>query len=373
MSFFMRFLGLFMIAIVMSLIMTFFYRKLAEAFGWLDRPSEKKIHKKPIPTMGGICLFLVYWTVYYLGIPIENQLVNVSAVFISSLIILVTGIVDDLYELKPWQKMLGILLAANVFYFFTDTRLEHFILGIFGAIDFNQYVGYIVMMLWISAITNSVNLMDGLDGLAVGSSTISLVTMGLVSYFFMDTTNVAIVVMIFLLVAVLIGFLPHNFHPAKVFLGDTGALFIGFMIATLSLNGLKQATFMSLLVPVAILGVPITDTIAAVFRRLLNRQAISKKDWGHLHHRLLQFGFSHRQTVLVIYALGVIFSLTALLYPLSSVLGSIILTFGLIFGVILFIASFNLLDRRDSTIRRFLQRGLDNNATIEEEKDDTDS
>ena len=373
MNFFMRFLVLFGFAIVLSFIVTFFYRKLATMFGWVDRPSEKKIHKKPIPTMGGICLFIVYWGVYYLGVPIENQLNDVSAVFVGSFIILVTGIIDDLFELKPWQKMLGILLAANVFYFFTNTRLEHFILGFFGTVDFNPFIGYIVMMLWIAAITNSVNLMDGLDGLAVGSSTISLVTMGLVSYFFMDTTNVAIVVMIFLLVAVLVGFLPHNFYPAKIFLGDTGALFIGFMIAAMSLNGLKQATFMSLLVPVAILGVPITDTIAAVFRRLLNRQAISKKDWGHLHHRLLQLGFSHRQTVLVIYALGVIFSLTALLYPLSSVLGSIILTVGLIFGVILFIASFNLLDSKDSTIRRLLQRGMTGDKHIEEKKDDTDS
>lgn len=264
--------------------------------------------------------------------------------------------------------MIGILLAANLFYFFTDIRLDHFILPFFGTVEFAQ-IGYLVMMLWIAAITNSVNLMDGLDGLATGTAIISLSTIGLVSYLFMNTTNVSVVVMIFLLVAVLIGFLPHNFHPAKVFLGDTGSLFIGFMIATLSLNGLKHATFISLLIPVAILGVPITDTVSAVFRRMLHKQAISKKDWGHLHHRLLHLGFSHRQTVLVIYALGIIFSLTALLYPLSSFLGSIILTFGLFFGILLFIASFNLLDSDDTRLRRLLHRMLKENNNEEEKKD----
>ncbi|MDE1549721.1 glycosyltransferase family 4 protein [Jeotgalibaca caeni] len=366
MNFLMRFTILFALSILISFIATFLYRKVARTWGWVDRPSRKKIHKEPIPTMGGICLFLVYWILYFTGIPVQNQMVDIGAIFASSAVILLTGIVDDLVELKPWQKMIGILLAANLFYFFTDIRLDHFTVSILGRVEFNQF-GYVVMMLWIAAITNAVNLTDGLDGLAAGTSIISLVTMGLVSYFFMDTTNVAVVVMIFLLVGVLLGFLPHNFHPAKVFLGDTGALFIGFMIATLSLNGLKHATFISLLVPVAILGVPLTDTIAAIIRRKLHKKAISKKDWGHLHHRFLHLGFSHRQTVLVIYALGIIFSLTALLYPLSSVLGVVILTMGLLFGVILFILSFNLLDREETPLRTIFRK-LSNNETDEENK-----
>lgn len=348
-----RFIIIFFAAIVLSFLLTFVYRKVATVAGWIDKPNTKKIHSRPIPTMGGICVFLCYWGIYFVSIPPENKLMDIGALFLSSLVILITGIIDDQLELKPWQKMTGILIAGNIFYFFTSTRLDHFTVAILGTVDFSQF-SYLAMMIWIAGITNAMNLMDGLDGLATGTSIISLVTMGLVSYFFMDTTNVAVVVMIFLLVAVLLGFLPHNFHPARVFLGDTGALFIGFMIATLSLNGLKHATFISLLVPVAILGVPLTDTIAAMIRRLLRKQAISKKDWGHLHHRLLRLGFSHRQTVLVIYGLGIIFSLTALLYPLSSFLGSIILTFGLFVGVVLFIASFNLLGQGDTPLRKLL-------------------
>lgn len=369
MSFLVRFTILFFASIFVSFITTYLYRMLAKKLGWVDKPGAKKIHHTPIPTMGGICVFLTYWALYFIGIPPENQLPDVGALFVSSGIILLTGIIDDKIELKPWQKMVGILFAANIFYFFTSTRLDHFTVALLGRVEFAQF-GYLAMMLWIAAITNAVNLMDGLDGLATGTSIISLFTMGLVSYFFMDTTNVAVVIMIFLLVGVLMGFLPHNFHPARVFLGDTGALLIGFLIATLSLNGLKQATFISLLVPVAILGVPLTDTIAAIIRRKLKRQAISKKDWGHLHHRLLRLGFSHRQTVVVIYGLGVIFSLTALLYPLSSFLGSIILTLGLLSGVALFVMSFNLLDREERPLKKMLEPQAEEDEDEDEEEDE---
>lgn len=359
MSFFVRFVFSFGAVIVLSYVLTIVFRKLAKRLNWVDRPSLKKLHKYPLPTMGGICVYLAFWVIYFLFIPSTNQLADVFAIFFSSTIILLTGVIDDLYELKPWQKMTGILLGANILYFFTNIRVDSLTIDWIGTIQFNQF-SYLVMMLWIASITNSVNLMDGLDGLATGTSIISLTTMGLVSYFFTNSANVSSVVIIFLLVGSLIGFLPHNFYPAKIFLGDTGSLFVGFMIATLSLNGLKHATFISLLIPVAILGVPITDTIAAVIRRLLHKKAISKKDWGHLHHRLLRLGFSHKQTVLVIYAMGIIFSLTALLYPLSSFLGVVILTIGLVFGMILFVVSFNLLDSGDTPFRRSLYKLLNN-------------
>lgn len=353
MSFFVEFVFAFAAVIALSYLLTFFYRKIALRYQWLDVPGTKKLHKRPLPTMGGISIFIAFWLIFFLFIPQRNQIADVYAVLISSSIILITGIVDDQYELKPWQKMSGILLGANVLYFFTNIRVDSLTIDWIGTIQFHEF-SYLVTMLWIAAITNAVNLMDGLDGLATGTSIISLVTMGLVSYFFTNSADISSVIMIFLLVGSLIGFLPHNFYPAKIFLGDTGSLFIGFMIAALSLNGLKHATFISLLIPVAILGVPITDTIAAIIRRLLHKKAISKKDWGHLHHRLLRIGFSHKQTVLVIYAMGIIFSLTALLYPLSSFLGVVILTVGLIFGITLFVVSFNLLDRGDTPVRRFL-------------------
>ena len=356
MSFFVRFVVLFFATILVSAALTYSFRKLACRFHWTDKPSKAKVHAKETPTMGGVAIFLTYWGMYFIGIPIGNRMPDVLVIFLSSLVILLTGIVDDRYELKPRQKMAGILLASNIVYFFTEIKVDSFTVDILGTIAFHQLGGYLVMMLWIALITNAVNLTDGLDGLAAGTSIISLATMGLVSYLFTETMSIAVVVMIFLLVASLLGFLPFNFYPASIFLGDTGSLFIGYMISLLSLYGLKHATFVSLLIPVAILGVPLTDTIAAVLRRTMHRRSISSKDKSHLHHRLLRLGFTHRQTVLVIYALAIIFSMTALLYPISSFLGTIVLTIGVIFGVFLFIASFNLLDSRNSKLRRALYR-----------------
>lgn len=354
MQFFWRFVITFFLAVVLSYLATHLFRRLALKANWVDSPTDKKIHTKPIATMGGICLFIVYWAVYFFGIPINNQIVGVAPLVISSFVILVVGIIDDKVELKPWQKLIGILIGANIYYFFTDIRLDHFTVAFLGRIEFYE-ISYIIMMLWIVGITNAMNLMDGLDGLATGTAIISLTTMGLVSYLFTNSGNNALVVLTFLLVAVLLGFLPHNFQPAKIFLGDTGALFIGFMIATLSLNGLKQATFVSLIIPIAILGVPLTDTVSAIFRRLLNKKSISRKDWGHLHHRLLRLGFTHRQAVLFIYAMGIIFSLIALLFPISSLLGTIFLLVCLLLGIILFVESFNLLDSQRTPLRRLLR------------------
>lgn len=370
MSFFMRFVLIFMLTIPISFLLTGLYIRTARRFGWLDMPGPKKLHKRPVVTMGGIPIFLSVWGVLFITIPADNQLVDAPAIFWSSLLVLLTGIIDDQVELKPWQKMTGILLAANVLYFFTSIRMDSLILPLLGEVELGGF-SYLIMMLWIAAIANSVNFMDGLDGLAAGTSIISLTTIGLVSYFFTATTMVSVVVMVFLLVAALLGFLPHNFHPAKVFLGDTGSLFIGFMIAVLSLFGLKHATFISLLIPVAILGVPITDTIAAIIRRVSRKQAISTKDWGHLHHRLLRLGFTHRQTVLVIYAIGIIFSLTALLFPISSFLGTVILTVGLLSGVLLFIVSFNLLDWGHPLGRRG-RRLLSGEKDKDEQQDEQD-
>jgi len=355
--FIIRFVLLFCTTILVSMLFTYLFRAAARRFRWTDKPSKAKVHIKETPTMGGVAIFLAFWGAYFLGIPLNVRSGFAGIIFLSSLIILVTGIIDDYYDLRPWQKMIGILSAANVLYFFSGIKIDSLTLSYFGTIEFHE-AGYLVMMLWIVVITNAVNLMDGLDGLATGTSIISLSTMGLVSYFFTDNMGVINVAMIFLLVASLLGFLPFNFYPSSIFLGDTGSLFIGFMIAVLSLFDLKHATFVSLLIPVAILGVPLTDTIAAVLRRTLHKRSISAKDKSHLHHRLLRLGFTHSQTVLVIYALAIIFSLTAILFPISSFWGTVVLGVGLIYGVVLFIASFNLLDSKRSRLRKTLYRLL---------------
>ncbi len=199
-----------------------------------------------------------------------------------------------------------------------------------------------ITWIWILAITNAVNLIDGLDGLATGVAIIALTTMGITAMFFLNVGNIFVSIMIFTLVAACIGFLPYNFFPARIYLGDTGALFIGFMMSVFSLFGLKNATFITLLIPVMILGVPITDTVFAIFRRLLNKEPITHADKRHLHHRLMQIGLTHRQTVLVIYGIALIFSFISLLYPISTLWGSILLTVAVLIGLELFVETIGL-------------------------------
>lgn len=185
------------------------------------------------------------------------------------------------------------------------------------------------------AITNAVNLIDGLDGLVSGVSIISLTTMGIVSYFFLHDSNIFLPLTIFILVVSIAGFLPYNYHPAIIYLGDTGALFIGFMIGVLSLQGLKNSTAVAVVTPMIILGVPITDTVVAIIRRSLSGKKIYEADRMHLHHRLLSMGLTHRGTVLVIYAISFIFSLTSLLLNISSRLGGVLLMVFLLLGVLI--------------------------------------
>ena len=162
--------------------------------------------------------------------------------------------------------------------------------------------------------------------------------------------------MMFTLVAALIGFLPYNFHPAKIYLGDTGSLFIGFMISVFALYGLKNATFITIIIPVIILGVPITDTVYAILRRILNKKPISQADKHHLHHRLMQMGLSHRQTVLVIYGIALIFSSISLLYPISSFWGSVLLTVATLLGLEIFVEVIGLVGESRRPLLNFIKK-----------------
>ena len=326
---------------ILSEIFTPFVRKLAFKIGAVDKPNVRRVNKIPMPTMGGLAIFISYTvgtTVLYLMHQFPSRIF--FALLGGELIIIATGVIDDIYELKPRQKMLGITLAALEVYFIGGIRMTTFTFPLLGLIHF-QWLSLPVTLLWILAITNAVNLIDGLDGLATGVSIISLSTMGIIGLFFLNA-NMFVSLLIFTLVAAMIGFLPYNFFPARIYLGDTGSLFIGFMTAVFSLFGLKNVTLISVGIPVMILGVPITDTVYAMIRRILNKKPISQADKHHLHHRLMQLGLTHRQTVMVIYGIALIFSFISLLYPISSIWGSVLLTIGLLFGLELFVEAIGL-------------------------------
>ncbi|TWS94635.1 glycosyltransferase family 4 protein [Streptococcus sp. sy018] len=331
---------------LLSLILTPIVRFIAFRVGAVDQPNARRINQVPMPSSGGLAIILSFLLTSLIIMPsIVRSLLSTQSYFdyilpvvVAGLVVGITGFIDDIYELSPKFKMLGIILAAIVVWYFTDFRFDSFKIPFGGAlISFGPVLTCLLTVLWIISITNAVNLIDGLDGLVSGVSIVSLGTMGLVSYFFLPKSDLYLTMTIFVLLAAILGFFPYNYHPAIIYLGDTGALFIGFMIGVLSLQGLKNATAVAVVTPVIILGVPIMDTVVAIIRRKLSGQKITQPDKRHLHHRLLAMGFTHRGAVFVVYGIAILFSLTSLLLNVSSRLGGILLIIGLTFGLEIFI------------------------------------
>lgn len=331
-----RIIASFFATMLIAAALTPFVRKLAFKVGTVDKPNARRVNKVPMPTMGGFAIFCAFNFTNFVLLRDQYPGWQLFGLFAAECVVLATGMIDDKYELRPRQKMFGIILAALVGYFFAHLKLTSITLPYFGMVELG-WLSLPVTIIWIISITNAINLIDGLDGLATGVAIIALSTSGLTGFFFLNVTSVYVSIMIFTLVSAMVGFLPWNFHPAKIYLGDTGALFIGFMISAFSLYGLKNATFITIIIPVIILGVPITDTVYAILRRILNKKPISQADKHHLHHRLMQMGLTHRQAVLVIYGIALIFSFIAMLYPLSTIWGSVLLTIATMFGLELFV------------------------------------
>lgn len=353
---------LFFLVIIQAAI-TPFIRRLAFVLGAVDDPNARRVNKKPMPTIGGLGIFVTYNIGSFILLREQFPTHELFAVLLASSVIVLTGMIDDILELKPRQKMLGIFIAALVVYFLAGIRMNVVNLPFIAHEIHLGWWSLPITIFWILALTNAVNLIDGLDGLADGVSMISLTTMGVVGYFFLHTHQLYVPIACLMLAACLLGFLPYNFHPAKIFLGDTGALYIGFMISVLSLKGLKNVTFISLLVPIIILGVPITDTVYAMIRRKLNKKPVSQADKHHLHHQLMRMGLTHRQTVLVIYALSLIFSFISLLFLLSPAWGTWPLIISLLFALELFVESIGLLGEKYKPLLHLIQKFISLQST----------
>ena len=330
-------------ALLISLLITPIFRLVAFKIGTVDNPNARRINKIPMPSGGGIAIFISFMIVTLVFMPkvtpdlSKEQISYFSYIFpvvMGSLMVTVTGFIDDLFESAPRVKMLGIIFGASIIWAFTTFRFDSFKIPFGGPLlEFGPIVTYILTVLWIASITNAINLIDGLDGLVSGVSIISLLTMAVVSFFFLPQADFYLTLTILILVAAIVGFFPYNYYPAIIYLGDTGALFIGFMIGVLSLQGLKNATAVVVVTPVIILGVPIMDTAVAIIRRSLSGKKFYEPDKMHLHHRLLSMGFTHRGAVLVVYAIAMLFSLVSLLLNVSSRIGGVLLMFGLLFGL----------------------------------------
>lgn len=293
---------------ILSAILTPFIRLLAFKVGAVDNPNARRVNKVPMPTMGGLAIFLAFNVTNFLLLRKQYPIEQLWALLLAECIILATGIIDDIYELKPRQKIYGITLAALVVFFIAKIKMTTITLPFLGTVTLG-WLSLPITLIWILAITNAVNLIDGLDGLCGGISIIVLVTISLTSltYGRTDISSLSL-----LLAGAIGGFLVYNFHPASVFLGDCGALFIGYMIAVISLLGFgyKSSSFFTLGAPIIVLMVPIMDTIIAIVRRKVHHKSFSEADRGHLHHKLMfSLELGQTKSVLILYFVTFLFSL----------------------------------------------------------------
>ena len=309
-------------AFLVAILITPLVKKLAYRIGAVDTPNDRKVHTGIMPRLGGLAIFIAFLVGLAILRPVpDGDILIPLSIVLGACIIIVTGILDDIYEISPKAKMLSQIISACVIVFLGGIQIEFINLPFGGELEFG-FLSIPFTILWIVGITNAINLIDGLDGLAAGVSSIALITLACMAFIM---SNMFVVAIAAILVCSTIGFLFYNFHPAKIFMGDTGALFLGFMIAVLSLLGFKGVTVFSFIIPVIMLGVPISDTFFAIVRRLRNKQKWSAPDKSHLHHRLIDMGFSHRQTVLIIYGIAALFSLAAVIISMAKLWGTLLL------------------------------------------------
>ena len=311
------------IAGLISFAATPVVKMFAKEVGAIDVPKEaRRVHDHPIPRMGGLAIFFGFLLTVILFADITDQ---VRGILFGSIIIVTMGAIDDVMNLNPWIK-LGVQIVAAmvavlygvVIHVLTNPAVfsEREVLAI-------GYLAIPVTILWIVGCTNAVNLIDGLDGLACGVSVISSVTM-LVVALMVAEGNVAIILAA--LTGACIGFLPYNFNPAKLFMGDTGSQLLGFVLATCSVMGMfKYYAVVTFIVPVLALAIPLSDTVFAFFRRLFHGQSPFKADRGHFHHKLLDMGLSQKQAVAVLYSVSAILGLAAVVLASNGVMLRIIL------------------------------------------------
>lgn len=307
-----------LLCFIISFAITPLIIKLALKIGATDKPSQRKVHLKVMPRLGGLAIFISF----IIGVLIISPDSSYHFwIIVGASTIVLVGVLDDIYELSAMKKVIGQLIAALLVITFGGIQVEFINLPFGGVLEFG-ILSVPITLFWIIAITNAINLIDGLDGLASGVTSIALITVATMAFMM---GNMYVFVFSLLLLFSILGFIYYNFHPAKIFLGDTGSLFLGFMIAVLSLLGFKNITLVALIVPMLILAVPIIDTFFAIIRRRRNKVPFYIPDRSHCHHCLLDLGFTHRNTVLIIYLVSAGFGVAAILFSMATVWGSLLI------------------------------------------------
>ena len=301
-----------LVSFMVSLLLVPICKKVSIHINAMDIPNERKVHKHPMPRLGGLAIYLSFLICYMFFGVITTEMLSIV---IASFVIILFGIIDDINPMKARYKLIGQLIAAGIIVFYGNIILKEVYL-------FDYYISFgglspYLTIFFIIACINAINLIDGLDGLASGISTIYFSTIAVIALMTNRIGGLDITISI-LMAGATLGFLVFNFPPAKIFMGDTGSQFLGFIIAIISLLGFKNVTFNSLVVPIIILAIPIFDTLFAILRRFLKGESIGTPDKEHFHHQLLKMKFSTRITVLIIYIIDIAFATTSILITLGD-------------------------------------------------------
>ena len=304
------------VALVVSFLMTPVVKTFAYKVGAIDVPKDnRRMHKVPIPRLGGLAIFIGFMVSILLFVPITPEM---RSILLGAVIIVVLGVVDDIMALPAMLKFV-IQIVAALIPAMGGVRIQAFSNPNVFSDNLYWVLGWMsvpVTVLWIVAITNSVNLIDGLDGLANGVSAISATTMLVIALL---TAEAQVAMVMAALVGACVGFMPYNLNPAKMFMGDTGATFLGYILATMSIQGLfKYYAVISFVVPFLILGLPIFDTAFAFIRRIAHGQSPMHADRSHIHHRLIDMGLNQKQAVATLYVISAILGLSAVVLTTSG-------------------------------------------------------
>jgi UDP-GlcNAc:undecaprenyl-phosphate GlcNAc-1-phosphate transferase len=333
----LAFFAIFFLSLLFSFVLTRYVRDFASRRGWVEIPSqERHLHLSPLPRLGGVAIFLSFSLTMLAAALLASYIPRLHAAFsvrtlltilVPASIVFLLGLYDDLYTVGPYTKFAVQSLAATML-FMGGLRILN-IPVLFGEHQLPWFLGLPFTILWVLAITNAFNLIDGLDGLAAGSALFSTLVAFVVTL--MNGYSL-VTVMTIALAGAILGFLRYNFNPATIFLGDSGSLFIGFVLSALALAGAqKSPTIVAVAIPVVSFGLPILETSLSILRRLISGRPVFTADREHIHHKLLQHGLTHRQVVIVLYGVSAVFALLSLflLWPTGSSLGLVLAVLGI--------------------------------------------
>lgn len=313
---------------------------IANHVGALDIPNARKVHKTPIPRLGGLGIYFGFLLGYmFFG----QESIQMNSILIGSFIIVITGIIDDIKPISAKYKFCGQVIGASIIPLYGGILLKD--VSAFGLYLNFGVLSYPLTIFFILGVINCMNLIDGLDGLAGGIASIYFITIGIIAIIFNNSSGLD-TILTFVMLGSTLGFLFHNFNPASIFMGDSGSMFLGYMIAVISLLGYKNVTFTSFIVPIFLLAIPILDTLFAIVRRTINHKPIAMPDKNHLHHQFLKKNLSQKKTVLIIYLIDLLFAAASIIYVLGN------FEQGLVIYTVLFIVVLILILKTDIIFER---------------------